>query len=60
MLEEENRILPRLSRLANNAYMGKIYEGNDKGEKISRYQLDQVSYLPCFIRENLYKTMPVI
>ncbi|CAI4230276.1 unnamed protein product [Auanema sp. JU1783] len=50
LIEEEGRILPRLSRLANNAYDGKQYDAKEASEKISRHDIDALcaaSFPPC-------------
>uniref|UniRef100_A0A0K0CVG3 DNA primase large subunit n=1 Tax=Angiostrongylus cantonensis TaxID=6313 RepID=A0A0K0CVG3_ANGCA len=50
VVEEENRLLPRLARLANNAYSGKQYVGKEAEGKITRHMVDQLcasSFPPC-------------
>ncbi|CAI5439836.1 unnamed protein product [Caenorhabditis angaria] len=52
ILEEEGRLLPRLSRLANNVYDGKAYNGGDVGQndQITRFMIDKLStksFPPC-------------
>ncbi|PIO61132.1 Eukaryotic-type DNA primase, large subunit, partial [Teladorsagia circumcincta] len=44
---EEERILPRLERLVNNAYSGKQYAGKENDGKITRQMIDQLC-VPSF------------
>lgn len=55
ILEEEGRLLPRLSRLSNNAYSGKDYNGEqpDGAIIITRHMIDKLvvrSFAPCMKR----------
>ncbi|CAD6184419.1 unnamed protein product [Caenorhabditis auriculariae] len=43
MLEEENRLLPRLKSLSNNAYDGKQYTGNENENLVTRKMLDKLA-----------------
>ncbi|KAK6727875.1 hypothetical protein RB195_005507 [Necator americanus] len=50
VVEEESRLLPRLARLANNAYSGKQYAGKESDGKVTRQMIDQLcasSFPPC-------------
>ncbi|KAK6026697.1 Eukaryotic-type DNA primase, large subunit, partial [Ostertagia ostertagi] len=47
VVEEEWRLLPRLARLANNAYSGKQYAGKENDGKITRHMIDQLC-VPSF------------
>uniref|UniRef100_A0A7I4XYD3 DNA primase large subunit n=1 Tax=Haemonchus contortus TaxID=6289 RepID=A0A7I4XYD3_HAECO len=47
VVEEEGRLLPRLARLANNAYSGKQYAGKENDGKITRQMIDQLC-VPSF------------
>ncbi|KIH58777.1 Eukaryotic-type DNA primase, large subunit [Ancylostoma duodenale] len=50
VVEEEGRLLPRLARLANNAYSGKQYAGKESDGKVTRHMIDQLcasSFPPC-------------
>lgn len=50
VVEEESRLLPRLARLANNAYSGKQYAGKESDGRITRHMIDQLcasSFPPC-------------
>ncbi|KAJ1345974.1 hypothetical protein KIN20_000622 [Parelaphostrongylus tenuis] len=50
IIQEEDRLLPRLARLANNAYRGKEYVGKEAEGKITRHMIDQLcasSFPPC-------------
>lgn len=48
VVEEESRLLPRLARLANNAYSGKQYAGKESDGRITRHMIDQVRHFCCF------------
>ncbi|WKX90089.1 hypothetical protein Q1695_009154 [Nippostrongylus brasiliensis] len=50
VVEEESRLLPRLARLANNAYSGKQYAGMEHDGKVTRQMIDGLcatSFPPC-------------
>ncbi|VDL80126.1 unnamed protein product [Nippostrongylus brasiliensis] len=51
VVEEESRLLPRLARLANNAYSGKQYAGMEHDGKVTRQMIDGVRIYLAILTE---------